>query len=87
MKIDAIYKKAYELYPLIKHYTDMGDEDLNGPEREAFVQGVLCMEQQIIDKACKWWGNEFKTHEMQYEDSKSWYNDKVERFKQAMKGE
>lgn len=43
--------------------------------------------QQWIDKACEWWKNEFKTHEMKYKDSKDWYNSKVERFKQAMKGE
>jgi hypothetical protein len=43
--------------------------------------------QKLIDKACEWWKNEFKTHEMNYKDSKDWYNSKVERFKQAMKGE
>lgn len=58
---------------------------LNGVMDKNSVQYVR--KDVFIDKACKWWGNEFKTHEMQYEDSKSWYNDKVERFKQAMKGE
>lgn len=37
--------------------------------------------QQFIGKACEWWKNEFKTHEMKYKDSKDWYNSKVERFK------
>ena len=35
----GIYEKAYELYPI--GYTEIGDEDLNMPKREAFIEGVL----------------------------------------------
>ena len=37
--LNNIYEKAYELYPV--GYTEIGDEDLNMPKREAFIEGIL----------------------------------------------
>lgn len=49
------------------------------------VNAYVAAEKQVfIDKACEWWENEFQISMMDFQDSKDFYNRKLENFRKAM---
>lgn len=76
-KTEAIFKCQHELCDKGPFFQT---EMVQYAEQLAFEKGV----EFIIEKACEWWENEFQISMMDFQDSKDFYNKKLENFRKAM---